>query len=94
MGIVKLQIITRKKANILIQNLKNAGYGITHHEAEGGSEKVSIIYSILKRSEIKKVEEIVLSTNPKAFYSVEDVRFVNQGIFPTNKASWAWRKGK
>ena len=59
MGIVKIQIITRKTATELIVNMKKAGYGITHHEAKGGSENVSIIYSIIKRNEIQKVENIV-----------------------------------
>lgn len=93
-GIVKLQIITRREAGKLISNLIEAGYGITHHEAQGSTENVSIIYSIIKRSEIKKVEKIVNTTNPKAFYSVEDVKFVNQGVFPTNAANWRVRKGK
>src|SRR5690554_6148613 len=35
MGIVKIQIITRKSAAELIVNLKNAGYGITYHDAKG-----------------------------------------------------------
>jgi len=94
MGIVKIQIITRMKANKLIQNLTNAGYGITHHEARGSAENVSIIYSIIKRSEINAVEEIVKTTNPKAFYSVEDVKFVSKGIFPINTATWRWKVGK
>ncbi|MCF6357835.1 MAG: DUF2179 domain-containing protein [Draconibacterium sp.] len=90
-GIVKIQIITRKKANKLIKNLIDAGYGITHHPAQGSSEEVSIIYSIINRKEIHNVEEIVMTTNPKAFYSVEDVKSVNKGIFP---GKTIWRKGK
>lgn len=93
-GIVKIQIITRKKAGKLIENLTAAGYGITHHEAKGSAENVSIIYSIIKRTEIKKVEDIVKSSNPKAFYSVEDVKFVNEGVFPASTATRRWRKGK
>ena len=93
-GIVKIQIITSKEAKQLIENLKNAGYGITHHEAHGGSEEVSIIYSIIKRTEVQKVENIVKTTNPKAFYSVEDVKSVSQGIFPMKTAGSFWRKGK
>jgi uncharacterized protein YebE (UPF0316 family) len=93
-GIVKIQIITRKKANKLIKNLVAAGYGITHHEAEGSNETVSIIYSIINRSEVQTVEEIVKTTNPKAFYSVEDVKSVNKGIFPSKTVSSRWRKGK
>lgn len=95
MGIVKIQIITRRNAGDLIINLKNAGYGITHHEARGSSENVSIIYSIIKRNEIQKVENIVKETNPKAFYSIEDVKSVSHGVFPVKDVErWWWRKGK
>lgn len=93
-GIVKIQIITRKKAGKLIEKLNEAGYGITHHEASGSNESVSIIYSIIKRSEIDKVEHIVQSANPKAFYSVEDVKFVNEGVFPVRSVTRRIRKGK
>jgi uncharacterized protein YebE (UPF0316 family) len=94
MGIVKIQIITRKSADELIVNLKNAGYGITYHEAKGSSEDVSIIYSIIKRNEIQKVENIVKETNPKAFYSIEDVKSVSHGVFPVKTVARRWRKGK
>jgi len=93
-GIVKIQIITSREASNLITNLKAAGYGITHHEAHGGNENVSIIYSIINRNEIQKVEEIVKTTNPKAFYSIEDVKSVSHGVFPIKTVTSFWRKGK
>lgn len=93
-GIVKIQIITSKEASNLIANLKAAGYGLTHHEAKGGNENVSIIYSIINRNEIQKVEDIVKTTNPKAFYSIEDVKSVSHGIFPQKTVMRFWRKGK
>jgi uncharacterized protein YebE (UPF0316 family) len=93
-GIVKIQIITSKEASNLIANLKAAGYGLTHHEAKGGNENVSIIYSIIHRNEIQKVEDIVKNTNPKAFYSIEDVKSVSHGIFPEKTVMRFWRKGK
>ncbi|MFW5832289.1 MAG: DUF2179 domain-containing protein [Prolixibacteraceae bacterium] len=94
MGVVKIQIITRKNANSLIENLKEAGYGITHHNAYGGKEEVSIIYSIIKRTDLSRVVEKIKFYNPNAFYSIEDVRFVSQGIFPLKTATKRWRKGK
>ncbi|MFV0522140.1 MAG: DUF2179 domain-containing protein [Mangrovibacterium sp.] len=93
-GIVRLQIITRKKANKLIRNLTAAGYGITHHEAHGSMENVSIIYSVVKRSDIRKVEAIVRETNPKAFYSIDDVKSVSQGVFPVAQSGIRWLKRK
>ena len=94
MGIVKIQIITRKSADTLILNLKEAGFGITHHNAHGGKEEVSIIYSIIKRTELPKVVEKIKFYNPNAFYSIEDVRFVSHGIFPLKTATKRLRKGK
>lgn len=94
LGIVKIQIITRKPADELINKLIDAGYGITHQNAKGGTEKVSIIYSIIKRSEIPKMAERIKAYNPNAFYSIEDVRFVNQGIFPPKAVTDRWRLGK
>jgi uncharacterized protein YebE (UPF0316 family) len=93
-GIVSIQIITRKKAGKLIKNLIEAGYGITYHEAQGSNEAVNIIYSIINRKEIQNVEEIIKTTNPQAFYTIEDVKSVNKGIFPEKIVSPRWRKGK
>ena len=94
LGIVKIQIITRKTADKLINKLIDAGYGITHQNAKGGTENVSIIYSIIKRTEVPRMVERIKNYNPNAFYSIEDVRFVNQGIFPPKAVTDRWRLGK
>jgi len=40
------------------------------------------------------VENLVKSTNPKAFYSIEDVKSVSHGVFPVKTVARRWRKGK
>jgi uncharacterized protein YebE (UPF0316 family) len=94
MGIIKIQIITRKPADTLIEKLYAAGYGITHQDANGGTETVSIIYSIIKRTELPKMAELIKTYNPKAFYSIEDVKYVSSGIFPEKAEAKRWRIGK
>lgn len=94
MGIVKIQIITRKTATQLIESLKASGYGLTYHDAKGGTEDVSIIYSIIKRIELPKVVEQIKTYNPNAFYSIEDVRFVSHGIYTGRTPLFKFRKGK
>ncbi len=94
MGIVRIQIITSKTATLLIESLKASGYGITYHDARGGNEEVSIIYSIIKRTNLEKVVEQIKTYNPKAFYSIEDVRYVSHGVFPKKVATRWIRKGK
>ena len=93
-GIVQLQIITRKSAENLIAKLKAGGYGITHHEAHGSNEKVAVIYTIIKRNEINKVLEIMHTYNPNAFYSIGDVKMVSKGSPLLTRTGIRWRKVK
>lgn len=94
MGIVQIRIITRKKAATeLIERLKQEGYGVTYHDAQGATNKVHIVHTVVNRTHLSQVAEWIKQYNPQAFYSVEDIRMVNKGIFPRfqNKG---WRKGK
>jgi uncharacterized protein YebE (UPF0316 family) len=93
-GIVQLQIITRADAHLLIEKLKAVGYGITHQEAHGAIDEVSIIYSIVKRTDLPHVIEIISTCNPHAFYSIADVKFVNKGLYTSINPMQYWRKGK
>ena len=93
-GVVRIQIITAKIASELIAKMTKAGYGITHHDAFGGTEEVSIIYSIIKRTDLPVVLKMIKTYNPNAFYSIVDVKFVNKGVFPIKTATKRWRKGK
>jgi len=85
MGTLIIQIITRQDASPLIENLRTAGYGVTVVPAEGATGRVHIIYSVIKRGNLKDVVNIVKTFNPKAFYSIEDVRFASEAIFPLRR---------
>ncbi len=94
-GIVQLQIITRRDAQDLIEKLRAMGYGITHQDAHGAKEEVSVIFTIIKRTEINRVIKIIKAYNPKSFYSIADVRFVNNGQYvPAIPIRKLWLKGK
>lgn len=96
MGVCIIRIITRSRADRLLDELRIEGYGVTALDAYGNSGKVAIFYSIIKRSDIPHFTELINTYNPKAFYSIEDVRFVSQGVFPSRKRVIArpLRKGK
>lgn len=85
-GMAMLRVVTSKDSTPLIEHLKRKGYGVTHVEAEGGKGKVHILFLILRRSDIEDVGECIKKYNPNAFYSIEDVREVKKGIFPSNKS--------
>jgi len=67
---------------MLINELILAGYGITHHNAEGGASGrgVCVLYSVVMRNDVRKVVSIIREHNPNAFYSIGDVRFVNKEL--------------
>jgi uncharacterized protein YebE (UPF0316 family) len=96
-GVVRLQIITRTNADELVVRLRGSGYGITYHEASGSEGKVAVIYSVVKRTNINSVVELIGKYNPQAFYTISDVRFVSKDVYsPTLPLSTLrrWRKGK
>ncbi|MBN2236000.1 MAG: DUF2179 domain-containing protein [Bacteroidales bacterium] len=78
MGVQMFRIITQKEASTLIESLKENGYGITSIEAKGSTGDVNVIFSVVKRSESQKIIELINRFNPNAFYSIEDVRRVNE----------------
>jgi uncharacterized membrane-anchored protein YitT (DUF2179 family) len=49
-------------------------------QAEGSSSKVGVLYSIVKRKNIRDIVQIIQKHNPNAFYTIKDIRFVSQQI--------------
>ena len=86
MGTVIIRAITKKDASALSAELKSMGFGVTSIDAEGNEGPVNIIYSVVKRSDLIRVIGLVEKYNPKAFYSIEDVRAVREGNFPLKRA--------
>lgn len=72
-----IRIITEKNASELIERLREKGFGVTALDAEGKNGPVHVIFLITKRQLAKSVVSIVNQYNPKAFYSIEDIRTVN-----------------
>lgn len=84
-GIQVIMVITRVDASALIQFLMKEGYGVTSMEGQGATGKVNVIYTIANRNDIPHVLKAVERFNPKAFYTIEDIRAVKQGILPQRK---------
>ncbi len=80
-GIQVIRLITRKDASELITVLKEIGCGVTSVDGQGSTGKVNIVYTIVKRSEVSDILRIIKEHNPKAFYTIEDIRSINEGVF-------------
>jgi len=103
MGIQMIRVFAGERGQELVKTLNNKGYGATFVEAHGARDKVHLIYTIVHRNELGNVIGLINAFNPKAFYTIEDVKAANEGIFtPQNQNALtnfsnilrSWRKGK
>ncbi len=97
MGIVGLRLVTGKPADELISSLTENGYGLTHMDARGTVGPVHVLFITVSRKKLNELIDIINKFNPGAFYTVEDIRFVNQGVFKQSQSGSGrmfQRKGK
>ena len=78
MGHVIIRVITRRPAGMLIRNLISKEYRVTTIEGQGIAGRVDIVFAVVKRSQIHKFIAIIKQFNPKAFYTIENVRSFSQ----------------
>ncbi len=71
-----IRIIIRKNSKKLIGELKKKGYQMTVIDGQSGDQEtgVKMILMVVRRKEIKKIFELIKKINPKAFFTVEDIR--------------------
>lgn len=79
-GTVLVRIIPTQNTKELIDRLISHNFGLTTIEAEGSRGEVRIFISIINRKDLKDYISIINEINPNAFYTIEEVKTVNQGI--------------
>jgi uncharacterized protein YebE (UPF0316 family) len=98
-----IRIITQKEASKLVDALQKEDYLVTHDDVEGSRGIVKIVYVVVDRHDVPNVVKLIKKYNPKAFYSVEDVKFVSEKVLSHHKTwykkhrialSGVHRKGK
>jgi uncharacterized protein YebE (UPF0316 family) len=81
-GTVILRIVTTEESTDAIAAFLEAGhFGVTYLDAQGSRGNVRMILTLVNRTDVPRITEHIEKTNPNAFFSIEDVRYVNQGVF-------------
>ena len=81
-GMVLVRVIFSKQANGLIDRLREKRYGVTSIDGQGANGPVQMVFTIVPRREVQAVIDLVKESNPDAFYSIEEVDYVERGVFP------------
>ncbi len=87
LGMVVIRVITAKDSRELIGFMRKEGYGVTVLNAEGSSGRVNVVFTVIKRTDVNTVVGHIKRFNPKAFYTVEDIQSVTEGVFPASGPS-------
>lgn len=81
LGTVVIRIIPKKDSPELITRLREANFGVSAVEIEGMTGKLKMLFTIVKRKDLRDALVIIHQANPQAFYTVEDVRTASEGYF-------------
>jgi uncharacterized protein YebE (UPF0316 family) len=85
-GMVIMRIITTDgTGEEITEFLQAEHYGTTNLDAKGARGGVMMIISLVNRDDVPRITRHIEETNPDAFFSIEDVRYVNQGVFRPRK---------
>jgi uncharacterized protein YebE (UPF0316 family) len=87
LGTVVVRVITPEDPAELLAYLRQRSFGVTIADGEGSKGRVRIILSVIKRQNLDEVVRGIRQHLPKAFYSVEEVRSVADGVFPDKRSS-------
>lgn len=100
-GSVLLRVIPKKDVIDLLSLLRANNFAVSTVDIEGMTGSVKMLFSIIKRKDIKEYISIVNSHNPNAFYTIEDIKAVKEGYFKSHRTFSAFdhlnflrRKGK
>ncbi len=87
LGTVVVRVISNEDITGLVTFLRERSFGVTIADGEGSKGKVKIILSVIKRQDQGEVVGGIQRYLPRAFYSVEELRSVADGVFPEKHSS-------
>jgi len=80
-GYIHFSIISRNKSTEIADALREAGYGVTEIPARGKESSFMLVDSRVRRKQADEVETLVLSVDPEAFITAEEVTPRRSGIW-------------
>lgn len=82
-----IRIISNEDITFLTEALKNNHQGLTIVDGQGAMGPVKLIFTIVKRANKKEVIKLIELHAPNAFYSIEDVKNSEHGVFSDKEKS-------
>jgi uncharacterized protein YebE (UPF0316 family) len=87
LGMLVVRAIVPDHIQGLTEKLHDKGYGVTSVKAQGSLGPVKLVYTIVMRRNLPEVAKIIQESYPNAFFTVEELRSVERGVFPPSYSS-------
>jgi uncharacterized protein YebE (UPF0316 family) len=80
-GYGHVRIMSVRYGAALTDALRDAGYAVTVYAGRGRDGAVDILSTSVPRKQVRRLQQLVCSTDPDAFITVENVRPLNKGFW-------------
>ena len=81
LGTVLIRVVPKFDTTNLTSHLREHSFGASLVDIEGMTGKLKMIFTIVKRKDLKEVMGIIHEHNPQAFVTIEDVKTAREGYF-------------
>jgi len=78
LGWVMFRLITNRATDEFVAQLRAAGFGVTVVNAQGSQGPVRVVFTMVRRKRVLELRDLLEQFDPKAFFTIEDVREVFQ----------------
>jgi uncharacterized protein YebE (UPF0316 family) len=75
-----IRVISRLHSGEMVGALRAAGFGVTTVKASGMEGEVEIVFVVVNRKNLKNAIDVIQKHNPSAFFTIENVHFVNRPV--------------
>lgn len=84
-GFINVRIISRYKAQSIVEEIHQAGYGATVGWGHGRGGTVGMIVAVVGRKDADRICAIAENVDANAFITIEDTRSVRRGYIQMNR---------
>ena len=84
-GVATVRIVTKQAGAQIAEALRQQGYGVTEYPGIGRDGNVEIVHSVVQRSHLSDVLNIVNANDQDAFVTVEEPKVLSGGIIATRE---------
>ena len=79
LGLATVRIISEHGGVEAADALRESGYGVTEFAGQGRHGTVEVVYTVARRSDVRKILRVVDEWAPDSFVTVEEPRAIHRG---------------